>query len=55
MVILRGEDVTVRGVASVTLTMNVKGPATVGLPEITPVVGSRVNPKGNVPLDTAHM
>jgi hypothetical protein len=54
MVILSCVDVTVVGVASVTVTMKVKTPVAVGLPEITPVLPFRVNPVGSGPLPVAR-
>ena len=49
MVILSCVDVTVVGVVSVTVTLKVKTPVAVGLPEITPVVVFKVNPVGSGP------
>jgi hypothetical protein len=34
---------------SVTITVNVDAPAAVGVPEMLPVVGSRLSPTGNAP------
>ena len=59
MVILSSDDVAVTGVtgvASVTFTVNAYTPAVVGLPEITPVAGSRVKPGGSgAPATRAHV
>ena len=39
----------------VALTVNVDVAAVVGVPEITPVVGARLKPVGNVLLATLHV
>jgi len=54
-VILSGAEVTVFGVVSVTVTVNEKVPAAVGLPEITPVAVFNVNPGGSGPAARAHV
>jgi hypothetical protein len=41
-------------VVSVTVTLKENGPASVGVPEITPV-GERVRPSGKPPLVTVHV
>ena len=55
MVILSCEDVTVVGVVSVTLTVKVKTPVAVGLPEITPVPAFKTNPLGSGPVIRAQV
>ncbi len=55
MVILSCEDVTVVGVVSVTLTVKVKTPVAVGLPEITPVPAFKTNPVGSGPVTRAQV
>jgi hypothetical protein len=37
------------------LTVKVDVPFTIGVPEITPVVGARLNPTGNAPLSRLHV
>jgi hypothetical protein len=41
--------------ASVTFTVNNTVPAVVGVPEITPVEATRLNPAGNVPVLTLQV
>jgi hypothetical protein len=41
--------------ASVTFTVNETVPAVVGVPEITPVDATRLNPAGNVPALTVQV
>ena len=48
-------EFTVVCVASVNLTVKVKLPTSVGLPEITPVVGAKVKPGGIVPVPTLQV
>ena len=55
MVILSCVDVTVVGVVSVTLTVKVKTPVAVGLPEITPVPAFKTNPVGSGPVTRAQV
>lgn len=40
--------------ASVTVTVKLAVPLAVGVPEITPVAGARVNPAGKLPAVTDH-
>jgi len=44
-----GDDVCGEGLESVTVTVKLATPATVGVPEITPVLASSVSPPGSAP------
>jgi hypothetical protein len=57
MAMLNGAEVPVAGgiSESATWTVNVEGPKVVGIPEIIPLLGSRLNPAGKAPLLTLHV